>query len=497
MIKLNERINWYKLIIGLILLFGVFLITKLYIVGNMFEDDECRLALSMTDKNVWQMFLPLGAFSASPIFMFFSKMIAKLTNYNEYALKFIPYVVSILNLLLFYKLAESYFNKKISVILSCFLFTVNFNLLYFSSIFKQYTIEVLITILCLKYLPESNILEMSKKQFILFSFVLAILPLISLPALYFIFVFLMINIFRNFKSRIFYKKFFIFVIPIICIFGLYYCFNLIPSKALQLEHYQNFWNGVYSVSFIPAIASVFKFLFAPNKYILCLLLSICVSGLYILCKKNEHNEINIYLLSVLFLAFLSSGLNLYPLLIGRTAIFLIPILILLLIKIFDLSNLNKILRYFMIGITLLGIYSSFSPSYISKIYDVRPTFRYYAPDEFMQIIINNGNSEKDEIITTESSMYYVFFYGYKYDFDIDKIKIIKINKGNDVKEEVYKYLNSLPSDKYYWFYLIKEYPRSPQQIYVIDWLKNKQSAYYEKKYNSYLYYIKNLKEISE
>ena len=74
----------FYFLIGIIFLVGVFIRTNLYINGTAFEDDECRLAITMLDKNLWQMFLPLGdAQSAPPIFMFLSKILANLFGYEE------------------------------------------------------------------------------------------------------------------------------------------------------------------------------------------------------------------------------------------------------------------------------------------------------------------------------------------------------------------------------------------------------------------------------
>ena len=89
----------YQIIICILLLLGFVLRTNLYLTSNSFEDDECRLAITMLDKNLWQMFLPLGdAQSAPPIFMFLSKILVNLFGYKERVLHFIPYVASIASL---------------------------------------------------------------------------------------------------------------------------------------------------------------------------------------------------------------------------------------------------------------------------------------------------------------------------------------------------------------------------------------------------------------
>ena len=79
----------YQVIIVLLFILGIFLRTNLYLMNNVFEDDECRLAITMLDKNFWQMFLPLGdAQSAPPLFMLCSKFLADSFGYVEIILKF-------------------------------------------------------------------------------------------------------------------------------------------------------------------------------------------------------------------------------------------------------------------------------------------------------------------------------------------------------------------------------------------------------------------------
>ena len=111
----NDKIKkyFYYFLLGFVLFIGFFVRTKLYISQNVFEDDECRLALRIINTNLLSSFLPLGdAQSAPPLFVLFSKILGNLFGYYEKVLKFIPYVSGIFSMYFFYKISSKYLKNK-------------------------------------------------------------------------------------------------------------------------------------------------------------------------------------------------------------------------------------------------------------------------------------------------------------------------------------------------------------------------------------------------
>ena len=103
----------YFALLALFFLLGLTLRAKLFIANNVFSDDECRLVLSMLDKNLWDSFLFLGdAQSAPPIFVFCSQLLTYILGFQEHALKFIPFVSSIAAIYVFYQCFTQYFKKN-------------------------------------------------------------------------------------------------------------------------------------------------------------------------------------------------------------------------------------------------------------------------------------------------------------------------------------------------------------------------------------------------
>lgn len=493
----QKIIRWsYYIILAIILIFGIYIRTKLYILSDVFEDDECRLALGMMDKSLWQMFLPLGSYSSTPIFVFISKIIAEITKYNEYALHFIPFIFSLASIGLFYKICAEYLNKKISLIIALFLFVVNYDNIYFSSIFKTYSLDVFIALLCLYYFPKIDILELKAKHLFVFTTSIIIFMLTALPSLFFIGTFFLVNIYKHYKDKLFYKKFAAILIPFALVFGLYYFFNLLPTKILQMHDYKEFWNGIFSAGIITTITATLKFLFRPNTYTLFSFILLIIFAIRTVFNKNERKIMNIYLLSILLLSIFASYIGLYPIALGRTALYLLPVLIMVFVKTTDFQYGKRIYVFIVYIIFIVSLQAHFMPKYIYMENNIITTFRNYAPKSLMQDMIKRFNHTTDKIVTTNASMYSYTFYAIQHNF-IQNWNMLE-NKKNTIdnaREIYFNYYNNLDKNKNYWFYLIKEYPFTPQLAPTLDWIAHQNVLYSKQERGSYLYYISGIKEV--
>ena len=196
-VKTKQIFYW---IIGFVFALGICLRTLSLFYNNCFEDDECRLILAFLDKPWHRMFMSIGdAQSEPPIFIVSGRILGTISGYEERFVKLIPYLCSILSLFVFYKLTDRILVENYSKILANFLFAINTKLILFSSIFKQYSSDVLTGIVCMLFLPVIQLQKLTKKQLILLGSVILVLPFISLPSLFFIGAFFFVNI-KNLKK---------------------------------------------------------------------------------------------------------------------------------------------------------------------------------------------------------------------------------------------------------------------------------------------------------
>ncbi len=478
----------YYITIFIILLISFYLRTRFYIVDNVFEDDECRLAIPLFSGTFWDMILPLGAFSSSPVVMVLSKFIVNTIGFNEHALKFISYFASLVSLGMFFKLTKEYFKSNISVCIANFLFAVNFNLIYFSATFKTYSLEVLFTILCLYYLPKINIAELKLKQLIILSLIISVMPLISLPGIFFIVVLFITNTFKNYNIKDYYKHLPIILIPFCTLMFLYYKFNLSIVKKMQLQAYADFWNNeIFGQSAISTLSNFWGYITDSNCLIIIPLI-LLISYITILFSKKQFKNTDIWITLILLFAIIASTMHFYPI-YNRTGVYLIPLLILFPVKIIDILDYKKIYYY----IFLAGLIYSFSYYFNINNYGtvLRPenTLLSFSPKNLMLDMKNRYNKNTDVVLINKITLYSFLYYKTVTGFDTDNVVIIPSDRNTD-KQTLFEFLNNLNPDYNYWIYIIKDINNPPLYSYLSEWLGYQNTEYGRTERASYLYYVK-------
>ena len=489
MVKYKNIAYYFVLIIVFVL--GIFLRTKLYIINNVFEDDECRLAITMLDKNFWQMFLPLGdAQSAPPIFMLASKFLANISGYSEKALILIPFLAGIASIFLFYKICTDYFSRKLSVLISLFLFVINRQFITYAITFKQYSTDVFIGLLCLYFFPKINIAKLDIKKIILLSIMLIILPLISLPSVFFIGAFIVVNIINNLKDKNFYKNLTAIFIPFVAIMILYYIFTLLPSKANMNSAFPGYWNdGFWKFSFADFIRIIvfnMRFDFMPNKTTMFPLILFLWGIIECGFDRGKNRNTSLLMLLIFLGVMIASLIQIYPF-VGRVSIFFAPIFIITIIRPFDTSVFPKPTYWITLLFIILSFYK-YSPHYIYMYKDTSELVRY-SPKNLMTELKKHFNPKEDIILINSASSASYLFYSSKQQLYSDNVYIMEMRHSD--KKEALDYLNNLNKNQKYWLYLIKDYKRDPVFPFINEWLKDKKILYLKQERDSYLIYVQN------
>lgn len=480
----------YQIVIGLILLLGFIVRTNLYWSSNSFEDDECRLTITMLDKNMWQMFLPLGdAQSAPPIFMFLSKILANLFGYKERVLHFIPYVASIASLGFFYNICKNYFSKRLTTIIAIFLFSVNLPLISYAFTFKQYSLDVLITLVCINYFPKIDIKSLNIKKLIWLSVILIILPLISLPSLFFIAGLFMLNLIKNYKEKEFYKKSLAICIPFILMMGIYYWNVLLPSKIDLDLAFPDYWaNGFWNFSILGLVRIItfnFLFDFAPNRLMLFIFILFAWGFVSCFIDKKNTQKVSYFMIGVLGTVLLASLFNIYPM-VGRVSLYLTSAFLLFILRPLDITK-NKI---GIVSILLMIVLSfvQYSPAYLYSFRNDNEIVKY-APESLMQILIEKFNPDEDIILCNSASVSSFLFYSSRSKFYTDNVREMDIKPAT--KEAAKIYFKGLKKNQKYWFYMIKDYEKDKVFPYILDELEKKNILYLKKDRESMLIYVQN------
>ncbi len=469
-------------ILGFIFAFAILLRTVVFACRNEFEDDECRLILAFTDKSWWQMFLCIGnAQSAPPFVIIIERIWGNIWKYNEYAVKMIPFLCSIVSVFVFYKLTGKYFQHQYSRLAANLLFAINQPVIMFSSIAKQYTSDILVCLLCAYFLPETNILNLDRKGLLKLTFVLIFLPFVSLPSLFFIGAFIIINVLSGLTTRKeLAKRLAVILVPFIVVMGLYYFFNLIPSKASLDASFSHYWDegfiGIHN--FLVVLGINFKYAFYPNKFTL-FELGLFITGLFFFAKqKDNYGKYTLVLFALILLA---SVLKLYPYM-SRVALYSYPFLILACIKSLDVVNF-KTKWFYVLSIVYLISFCGYNFSLL-KTFAHRENFINYAPRTMMVDLIDKYNPKTDVVLCNQASSASLLFYAGQAGFLPEKLEELPN------PDKVVEYLETLPLGQNYWFYLVKDYTQSPIFDKIKEWSMKEDIVYGKQVLDSYLVLVR-------
>lgn len=167
-----------------VVLFGMVPRIRQYIANRSLWFDEAMLALNIVERSFGGLTQPLDYSQGAPIgFLFIQKAAIYMLGNRDYVLRLVPILAGIAAMFLIYKVADLYLEGT-GVFAAIWLFAVSDRLVYYSSEAKQYSSDVVISLIlllsayyCLK--EDSN-----QRHFIGLALIGSIAMWISHPALF-------------------------------------------------------------------------------------------------------------------------------------------------------------------------------------------------------------------------------------------------------------------------------------------------------------------------
>ncbi len=428
-LKITNYIKNINFWIWFFIIFGILVRSSQYLYNRSLWFDESMLAINIVNRSFLDLLKPLDYHQASPLgFLVVTKLFTILLGENEFALRLFPFIGGVISIFLFYKLSKEYLTP-LGVLIAVAFFSLNEQLYRYSSEFKQYSTDVLFTlILCLLFtkLKKNGI---SNSNLIIFSLVGAITIWFSHPIVFVLAGIGLTTIFyfiRNSDWKCLLKVALVCVIWFISFAG-YYFISLqnIKNDNQMLEY----WQG----SFIPLIP---KSLGDIDKYIIILMgfftYLMNMTALAILCfilgvihiYQKRKDAFFIFILPVA-ITFFASGFFLYPF-SGRLILFLAPSILLFTsaglekLKIVTAPN-NKIVILTVLLLFFVPFYKAGNDLIKSKdSEDIKTTLGY----------IQKHIKPKDEIYLYYGAVPAFNFYSNKYKLlDYNKIEGIESRKN--------------------------------------------------------------------
>lgn len=320
----------YKILLLIIFLLSIYLRLDAYLINNSFFTDEILLAENIFERNYLGLFFPLRYFQSAPvIFLIISKFISTHIGITELTLRFLPFICSVTSLFVFYKVADVVFETKFAKLASLLTFGINYQLLFYTQCFKQYSSDVLCGLLILYF--SLTLPKLTKQQYLLLGLGFSILFLSSYPAIFFIGAFAISRLI--FIKDYSYKFLYCLIFPII---NVLLCAYINLQQTAHKEYLLNYWHKGFQIFNSEIWIINFQFLFYDYKFPI-LLLILTTAGVYYLYRKNKFYFFNIC--SVILITLMAAVLKIYPF-ERRLALFILPVFIIL--SLYPLDKFKKL-----------------------------------------------------------------------------------------------------------------------------------------------------------
>lgn len=336
--------KYFKILSVLIIIaIGIFLRTYIYLQGASIFGDEGSLVANFYDKGYLDLFFPLKyEQGAPPFFLIISKFMLMKFGLNVYLLRLVPYLSSIASLVLFSVLCTKIFKRHISVLVAVFLFSFSIPLVEFSQVLKQYSSDVLFSIIAMLVVLSLDFEKVDRKKAIILGFLIAVSFWFSYTI---VFIALSLSIIFIVKSALSknnsnLKNSIIFALINLFGFLLYYFTNLHGAASSTALH--AFWVNVFG--FFPNTQDEFSslnyFIF-NNDSLEGLVISalLFIFGIEFLFKNDKFK---FWVIVTPILCVLVAGaFHLYPA-SNRQIMFLIPNIIIIMSASLDFISSKKL-----------------------------------------------------------------------------------------------------------------------------------------------------------
>ena len=315
----------YKISLITIFIIGIFLRLFLLFQNNSMFYDEVVLMLNILNKRYIELLGHLDYYQvAPPLFLLATKLLVNIFKTSNLYLqdlipKLIPFISGILSILAFYKFINLVNKNKFFIFISMFLFLFNPIIINYSVICKQYSIELLVSIILLSIFWRLIFDNISKSKYYIF---IAFAPWLSFSSLFIIIPLSILLLFRN--KKFFKNTIFSFSLSFV-IYYVLYLQNILKQSYSGL----NFcWasGGYFDFTHPTRLPIRLGALYSDEKSLAlfcgCILLfALC---LYLFSKNSILKKVY-FLLPIIF-TLLASAFHYYPLL-ARLLLFLVPIFI--------------------------------------------------------------------------------------------------------------------------------------------------------------------------
>jgi len=315
---------------------GAILRVLQFLHNRSLTEGEAPLAMNIVHRSYSELIQALDYIQPAPVgFSIIEKLFVEIFGNNEFALRLFPLIAGLVSLFLFLKLAKISISQK-ALPIALILFAVGDHLIYFSSEVKQYSSDVMITLLIILMACYILFKKINNIYLILFGLIGAISIWFSHPAIFTFFAASLVLLLSMIQMRQWENLVWLFICILITITSLTfnYFMSLAPlSKNIDLlEGFQRSFMPL-SLNFLVVMKwlgyvflRMFKSPLGLSIYELFLaVLSFFIGSILMFYKKRKKFLI---LILPIVLTLIASSFKKYPF-EGRLLLFITPAMILI------------------------------------------------------------------------------------------------------------------------------------------------------------------------
>lgn len=318
-----------------IMSFGIILRIAQFLYNRSLTEGEAPLALNIIERSFSQLAKPLDYVQVAPVgFLVFQKAIVIVLGTSEHALRLIPLCAGILALICFYYLVQKTLERS-AIPFALILFACCDHLIYFASEIKQYSTDVLCSLLLV--IITINAIDSEKKRFhiILFACAGAMTFWFSHPSFLTYVAGAIILAWLLLKEKEWSTLTWFALAQAIAIVSCVIVYSVSFKDTSQNQAMLSFWQpsfmpipprSLVEVLWLPhVLLRMFTFPGGFSRYELLLAVVAYLSGLVVLLRK--HGLFPLLFLLPIMMTLLASAFHVYPF-EGRLLLFLTPALLL-------------------------------------------------------------------------------------------------------------------------------------------------------------------------
>jgi len=433
--KINNLFTQHQ-IVWIIIVFGTICRLSQYIFNRSLWIDEAALALKVINYSYVQLFNPFihpsepffVQFQMAPLgFLFLVKFLVQIFGDHEYVLRFFPLVFGISSLFLFRNFAREFLNDR-AALFALGIFALSFPLIIYSSEFKPYSCDVLMTLLLYFMFRVFYTHDLTFKHVIVFGFAGAVAVWFSFPATIvlingIIFMFFLMVFHKNWiKLSYFVGMAFIWTASFIVYYLMYLQDFLEQSQWLDFW-WKNFYFRFFPISDFTAFFTM-MFVNPVGLYFKYLTAAFFIGGcVLIFLKRRDHF---LLLIGPLILTWIFSAFHKYPF-YGRLIHFLVPCLIVFIAE--GMDHMVKMTKGKQSVISIMILSLLYIPSGALATHRI---FKPYTRENIKPVLSKMNELRKDnDVISMHPDARYALRY-YAKRFDLGNHKTLNVYQINNI-----------------------------------------------------------------